>query len=234
MLWSFFVIAILALLPIVPVKSFASCRAGQMFKRVSRLQMHSDGLRIDMRGKTVFIAGVADASGYGWAIAKACAEAGATILLGTWPAVLPMFETGLQRGSFEPQRRLRTGGKLEFAKIYPLDVSFDTAIRDAAAVEGSSIQETVDGVQRDFGRIDFLVHAVANAPEVSSPLLETSRQGYLAAASVSAYSLVSMVQRFGPIINTGTHCLCLSVTLCLTTDDCCFRREYSVAVIHCF
>ena len=31
-------------------------------------------------------------TGYGWAIAKACAEAGAKILLGTWPPVMPIFQ----------------------------------------------------------------------------------------------------------------------------------------------
>merc|ERR1719498_2292783 len=35
------------------------------------------------------------------------------------------------------------------------------------------------------------------------PLLETSREGYLAASSASAYSLVSMISRFGKIMNPG-------------------------------
>jgi len=38
-----------------------------------------------------------------------------------------------------------------------------------------------DAVVRDYGGIDILIHAVANAPEVRSPLLETSRAGYSAA-----------------------------------------------------
>ena len=46
----------------------------------SRLSMQGDGLKIDMKGKIVFVGGVADATGYGWAIAKACAEAGAKVL----------------------------------------------------------------------------------------------------------------------------------------------------------
>jgi enoyl-[acyl-carrier protein] reductase I len=44
------------------------------------------------------------------------------------------------------------------------------------------------------------VHSLANGPEVKKPLLETSRDGYLAAVSASAYSLVSMVQRLGPLM----------------------------------
>jgi enoyl-[acyl-carrier protein] reductase I len=54
----------------------------------------------------------------------------------------------------------------------------------------------------DFGErpIDIVVHSLANGPEVKKPLLEVSRNGYLGAVSASAYSLVSMVQRLGPIM----------------------------------
>ena len=37
-------------------------------------------LKIDLKGKKAFIAGVGDDQGYGWATAKALAEAGAEIL----------------------------------------------------------------------------------------------------------------------------------------------------------
>jgi enoyl-[acyl-carrier protein] reductase I len=49
--------------------------------------MSAQGLPIDLRGKRAFIAGVADDNGYGWAIAKALAAAGAEILVGTWVPV---------------------------------------------------------------------------------------------------------------------------------------------------
>jgi len=93
-----------------------------------------------------------------------------------------------------------------------LDATFDTKEsipEDVAkgkrykAFSGYSIQEVVDSVSKDFGKIDYLVHSLANGPEVTKPLLETSRNGYLAASSASAYSLVSMVARFAPIINAG-------------------------------
>lgn len=38
-------------------------------------------------GKRAFIAGIADDNGYGWAIAKSLAAAGAEILVGTWVPV---------------------------------------------------------------------------------------------------------------------------------------------------
>ena len=54
---------------------------------------------MDLTGKTAFVAGVADSSGYGWAICKALAEAGATITVGTWPPVLGIFEKSLKSGA---------------------------------------------------------------------------------------------------------------------------------------
>ena len=57
-----------------------------------RLTAPPDMTMMDLKGKTAFVAGVADSSGYGWAICKALAEAGATVTVGTWPPVLGIFE----------------------------------------------------------------------------------------------------------------------------------------------
>src|SRR5262249_51812981 len=54
------------------------------------------------------------------------------------------------------------------------------------------------------------VHSLANAPEVGTPLVATSRPGYLAAVSASAYSHVSLVQHLGPIMPRGGSFLALS------------------------
>ena len=39
--------------------------------------------------------------------------------------------------------------------------------------------------------------------QVTKPLLETSRRGYLAALSASSYSYVSLLKHFAPFINPG-------------------------------
>ncbi|MBA0583045.1 hypothetical protein Gorai_013923, partial [Gossypium raimondii] len=52
--------------------------------------------------------------------------------------------------------------------------------------------EVAESVKQDFGSIDILVHSLANGPEVSKPLLETSRNGYLAALSASRGSSISL------------------------------------------
>ena len=90
--------------------------------RSAKLNMQGEGLMIDMKGKTVFIGGVADSTGYGWAIAKACAEAGAKVLLGTWPPVLPMFAMGIERGQFDEDIKLSNGSNMKISKVCVSDV----------------------------------------------------------------------------------------------------------------
>ncbi|KAJ0669077.1 putative enoyl-[acyl-carrier-protein] reductase (NADH) [Helianthus annuus] len=170
------------------------------------------GLPIDLRGKRAFIAGVADDNGYGWAIAKSLAAAGAEILVGTWVPALNIFESSLRRGKFDESRVLPDGSLMEITKVYPLDAVYDTPedvpedVKANKRYAGSSkwtVKEVAESVKEDFGSIDILVHSLANGPEVSKPLLETSRYGYLAAISASSYSYVSLLQHFAPIMNRG-------------------------------
>lgn len=171
-------------------------------------------LSIDLTGKRAFVAGVADDGGFGFAISKALAEAGATVCVGTWPPALGIFQTLLRRGKMDASLAMPDGSKLAFERILPFDAEFDTyadmpeEIRENKRYKEHgdvSIQATVDKLVADFGPtpIDIVVHSLANGPEVKNPLLETSRRGYLGAMGVSAYSNVSMVQRFGPIMNKG-------------------------------
>ncbi|KAK8707337.1 hypothetical protein V6N13_058398 [Hibiscus sabdariffa] len=170
------------------------------------------GLPIDLKGKRAFVAGVADDNGFGWAIAKSLAAAGAEILVGTWVPALNIFETSLQRGKFDESRKLPDGSLMEITKIYPLDAVFDNPddvpedIKTNRRYAGSTnwtVREVAESVKRDFGSIDILVHSLANGPEVSKPLLETSRNGYLAALSASSYSYVSLLKHFLPFMNPG-------------------------------
>src|SRR3954467_11401345 len=84
-------------------------------------------LPIDLTGKRAFVAGVADDGGFGFAIAHALAEAGASVVVGTWPPALTIFKNLLERGKMDEARKLSSGGLLDFEKIYPLDAVYDTA-----------------------------------------------------------------------------------------------------------
>ncbi|PYO36304.1 MAG: enoyl-[acyl-carrier-protein] reductase [Gemmatimonadetes bacterium] len=171
-------------------------------------------LKIDLTGKRALVAGVADDGGYGFAIAKALVEAGATVCTGTWPPALNIFQNLLERGKMDASRKLSDGSRLEFEKIYPLDAAYDTLADAAEDIRGNKRYKdvgdfSVEGVRQrlvaDFGQpcLDVVVHSLANGPEVKKPLLETSRGGYLTAVSVSAYSLTSLVARLGPLMRPG-------------------------------
>lgn len=186
--------------------------------RGSRTELNM-AANINLKGKVAFVAGVADSTGYGWAIAKALANAGATIIVGTWPPVLKIFEKGLSKGQFDEDSILDDGSKMEIAKVYPLDAVFDTpddvpeeikTNKRYAGLDGYTIEEVAKAIEADYGKIDIVVHSLANGPEVTKPLLETTRKGYLAASSASAYSAVSLLQKLGPIMNTGGSFLSLT------------------------
>jgi enoyl-[acyl-carrier protein] reductase I len=178
-------------------------------------------LAIDLTGKRALVAGVSDDGGFGFAIAKTLAEAGASICLGSWPPALGIFTKLLERGKMEESMRLAGGRKLEFERIYPLDAAFD-ALADAPPevrdnkrykdVGDFSIQGMADRIRADFGEgaLDIVVHSLANGPEVKSPLVDTSRQGYLSAISVSAYSNISLVRHLSPLMRPNGAFLSLT------------------------
>ena len=176
-------------------------------------------LSIDLQGKHAFVAGVSDDQGYGWAIARALAAAGARVSVGTWPPTMGIFTKLMERGRLD--RSLPGGGEWEIEKVYPLDAVYDTEdevpdeVREEKRYkpfERFTIQGVADALAEDLGdeKLHVLVHSLANGPEVQKPLVETSRPGYLAALSASAYSMVSMVQRFGPLMAEGAGVVSLS------------------------
>ncbi|NOT06608.1 MAG: enoyl-[acyl-carrier-protein] reductase [Gemmatimonadales bacterium] len=168
-------------------------------------------LPIDLKGKRALIAGVADDGGFGFAIAKALAEAGATICVGTWPPAMNIFQNLLERGKMAESMTLSNGHALDFERIYPLDAAYDT-LQDAPVEirENKRYRERGDfsvaglaqRLEADFGPrcLDIVIHSLANGPEVKNALLDTSRRGYLEAVSVSAYSQISLLRQLAPLM----------------------------------
>jgi enoyl-[acyl-carrier protein] reductase I len=171
-------------------------------------------LNIDLRGRRALVAGVADDAGYGFAIAKALAEAGAKVSVATWPPALTIFRNLLDRGKMDEARRMPDGSLLDFERIYPFDAAYDTLEEVPEDIRTNkrykdvgdfSVSGLAERLKADFGEhpLDILVHSLANAPDVKKGLLATTRAGYLSALSVSAYSLVTMVSRLGPLFRPG-------------------------------
>ncbi len=178
-------------------------------------------LSIDLTGKRALVAGVADDRGFGFAIARALAEAGATVAVATWPPAYGVLTRSLALGKLDRSLTLASGDKLELAAIIPLDADYDTAAdvppelaasrryRDLGDVSVAGAAERLS-TELGEGGVDIVVHSLANSPEIGRPLLDTSRAGYLAAVSTSSYSFTSMVRRFGPLMPRGSAFLALS------------------------
>jgi len=148
--------------------------------QASPARLLARGYDLDLSGKVAFVAGVADSSGYGWAVARQLASAGATIAVGTWPPAMVLFKRELRRGGGEH-------AGLPIDRMYPLDAAFSTPAEVPENVRSNKrfmglvdydIQSCAAAVARDYGKIDILVHALANGPEVNKPLLETTRAGW--------------------------------------------------------
>lgn len=178
-------------------------------------------INIDLTGKRALVAGVADDAGYGFAIAKELAEAGASVVVGTWPPALNIFLNLLERGKMDESLVLSSGARMAFERIYPLDAAYSTLDSAPESVRTNkrysevgdfSIDGLANQLVADFGAhpLDIVVHSLANGPEVKKALIDTSRDGYLTALSVSAYSLVAMVSRFGPLMRMGGSVLSLT------------------------
>jgi enoyl-[acyl-carrier protein] reductase I len=178
-------------------------------------------LPINLSGRRALVAGISDDNGFGFAIAKALAEAGASVIAASWPPALNIFRTLIERGKLDESRRLSDGSLLQFERIYPLDAAFDT-LDDAPAelreskrykdIGDFSIEGLARRISDDFGPggLDVVVHSLANGPEVRKALIDTTRAGYLAAIAVSAYSMVSMMRSLAPLMKRGGSAMSLT------------------------
>jgi enoyl-[acyl-carrier protein] reductase I len=78
--------------------------------------------------------------------------------------------------------------------LVPLDVTND-----------EQIKATMDRAASEFGKIDFLLHAIAFASmeDLKRDTIETSRAGFLMAMEISAYSLIAVSNAARPVLNDG-------------------------------
>jgi len=178
-------------------------------------------LNIDLTGKRALVAGWLMTAASALLSPRRWPRLAATICLATWPPVLGIFRSLLERGKLDESLRLADGSKLAFERIWPMDADFDSDADVPSAVREHrryrdcgdfSIAGLTDRLRADFGEscLDIVVHSLANGPEVKKPLLETSRKGYLAAVERGSFSFASMVQRLGPLVRPGGSFLALS------------------------
>ena len=142
-----------------------------------------------MEGKKGIIFGVANDHSMAWGIAKALHDEGAEIALNYMGDIM--------------EKRVRPlGESINAPVIMPANVQDDASL-DAFFAE----------VEKKFGKIDFLLHAVAfsNKEELSGLFVEkTTRENFKNTMDISVYSFCDLCRRASKIMNEGGSCATLT------------------------
>src|SRR6267142_4857954 len=141
-----------------------------------------------MQGKRGVILGVANSRSIAWGIAKACRAAGAEIAL-TW------------QGDALKKRVEPLAKELDGLLLGHCDVT-DPATIDAA----------FDMLREKWGRIDFVVHAIAfsDKDQLDGRYLETTQDNFSRSMLISCYSLTAITQRAERLMADGGSILTLT------------------------
>ncbi len=136
---------------------------------------------IDLTGKTAVVFGLANKRSIAWAIAQKLNDAGATL------AICYQNER-LQRDAESLATELRD------AKTFQCDVTSD-----------GDIDRLFGELKEAYGKLDMVVHSVAfaAADSMKNDFIETTREGFLLALNISAYSLIAVSRGAAPLMREG-------------------------------
>jgi len=126
-----------------------------------------------LEGKVGLVLGIANKRSIAWGIAQAVSREGARLAVN-------------YQGERLEENVRELAAALRDPLILPCDVSRD-----------EDIDALMEGVRKEFGGLDFVVHAVAFAlrEELDGEFLNTSREGYRVAQDISSYSLTAVSRR---------------------------------------
>ncbi len=131
-----------------------------------------------LAGKTGIIFGVANKRSIAWGCAKSLAGAGMRL-------VFTYAGERLEQGVSE------LAAEIPGSLVLPCDVT-----------QPETIDAAFDRVRDTFGTLDAIVHAIAFAKreELQGDFFNTSKEGYMIAQEVSAYSLTAITRRALPLM----------------------------------
>jgi enoyl-[acyl-carrier protein] reductase I len=141
-----------------------------------------------LEGKRALIFGLANDHSIAWGIAQAFHREGAVVGFSSVESLM--------------EKRVKPlAARLDSPFVEPCDVQDDDDIKRVFAAW-----------QEQFGQLDILVHAVAFArkEELKGEFIETSRDGFLLAQDISAYSLVALAREARPLFTDDGAILTLS------------------------
>lgn len=165
---------------------------------------------INLEGKVALVTGVGDTESFAWAIAKTLQAAGARIILAVHPRMKTIVESIMTREQDAKDRKLPFDkGDFQVEKILACDVSFDSMEDVDEKTRNDkrynrhgdfTIAGMIEGLKEQTDHVDIVVHSIAFSPEIKNRAVETSRQAYWTALSVSAYSLTALMRPLEPFM----------------------------------
>lgn len=141
-------------------------------------------------GKRGVVFGVASENSIAWQISKALFESGAEIGFACQSAA-----------QIERCQSILDKSGRGSSRIWECDVERD-----------ESIKELFDEVDKQWGKIDFILHAVAftDRTELQRPYIETTRLNFEKTLSISAYSFTRIAYESRRVLNEGASLLTLT------------------------
>ena len=141
-----------------------------------------------IRGKKGIVIGIANDHSIAWGIAKQLHANGAQL------AITYQNNTLLKR-------------------VKPLADKVKSDILVVCDVNNEDhLQNTFTQIKKEFGSIDFIIHAVAYSDknELNGRYVDTSKDNFINSLSISCYSFTRIAKIFQPIINPGGSLVTLS------------------------
>ena len=141
-----------------------------------------------MKGKRGLVIGLANNRSVAWGIAKSCAAHGAELAF--------TYQGDALRRRVEPLAQ-----ELNALIAGHLDVT-----------EPASLDAAFAYLDKTWGRLDFLVHAVAfsDKDELTGRYVDTSRDNFSRSMDISVYSLTDLARRAEPLMTNGGSILTLT------------------------
>ena len=145
----------------------------------------------DLTGKTALVTGIANRRSIAYAIGEELGSRGVKLAL----TYQPLGREG-ETGKF-----LKATESLGAELRLPMD-----------AADSASVTEAFGAMKKKWGRLDILVHAMATAKreELEGRHSDISREGFLLAQDVSAYSLIELVRASRPLMAEGGSVIALT------------------------
>jgi enoyl-[acyl-carrier protein] reductase I len=141
-----------------------------------------------LAGKQGLIMGVANERSLAWGIAKAAHGEGAAL-------------------AFTYQ------GEALGRRVRPLAESLDSDfVVEVDVAQEASLDALFAAVGRRWGRLDFVVHAIAysDKDELKGKYLQTTRANFLRTLEISCYSFTDICRRAAPLLSAGASLLTLT------------------------